>query len=189
MLDKYQLLIQKLKKPSQIKTELKTLYQVEYEETFETILTINENNFIENISLHIKSLIIDQYSQKAFENFEFNSLFKLINNDFYKNTYLQDKSFLLKWLKQNNKLISNKHQSTKFNFLKHCNYQSDIPLHHCSSSNQFSLIYKDNHIYGAYCKQCKNVYKSKFIKLYCDFCNVIYYSRIEINTLNTNNHL
>ena len=189
MLDKYQLLIQKLKKPSQIKTELKTLYQIEYEETLETILTINENNFIENIFLHIKSLIIDQYSQKAFENFEFNSLFKLINNDFYKNTYLQDKSFLLKWLKQNNKRISNKHQSTKFNFLKHCNYQNDIPLHHCSSLNQFSLIYKDNHIYGAYCKQCKNVYKSKFIKLYCDFCDVIYYSRIEINTLNTNNHL
>ena len=198
MLDKYQQLLVKLKTPSQIKTELKTLYQTEYEENFETILIKPEKEFLSTISLYIKSSIIDQYSQKAFENFTFTSLFKSIESSFTKQTYSPDKQLLLKWLTDNNLHITPSSSSSKsttmlntnFPFLKHCNYQNNIPLHHCSSTNQFILIHKDNSIYGAYCKRCKCVYKAQYIKLYCNFCNLNYYSCIETNaSSNMNNNL
>ena len=192
MLDKYKSLLHKLQAPSQLKLELKTLYLTEYEENFETILTSNETDFLNNLSHIIKTSIIDQYSQKAFENFDFNSLFKTIQTDFYTQTYLNDKSFLSSCLSNNDltetKLNSKHFPKASFNFLKHCIYQGNIPYHNCTNSTTtpFTLIKKANSLYGVYCSTCKYVYKSSCIKLYCDFCDVTYYSCIQHNEDNSN---
>ena len=193
MLDKYKSLLQKLQTPSQLKLELKTLYITEYEENFETILSSNEADFLNNLSHSIKTSIIDTYSQKAFENFDFNSLFKSIQTEFYVQTYLNDKSFLSSFLSDPSNLTETKATSkhlpkASFNFLKHCIYQGNIPYHNCADNTTapFTLIKKDNSIYGVYCSSCKCVFKFSCIKLYCDFCDVTYYSCVQCNEGNSN---
>ena len=187
MLDKYKSLLHKLQTPSQLKHELKTLYLTEYEENFETILTSTETEFLTNLSHIIKTSIIDQYSQKAFENLNFTSLFKSIRTEFYTQTYLNDKSFLSSYLTET-KPTSNHPIKPSFNFLKHCLYQGNIPYHNCTTTTTtpFTLIKKSNSIYGLYCSTCNYVYKSSCIKLYCDFCYVTYYSCVQHNEDNSN---
>ena len=70
MLNKYENLVSKLTNIEQLTNEINSLYSDEYEELFEKILITKEDEFMRELSLHVKSIIQDNYSKKAFENFK-----------------------------------------------------------------------------------------------------------------------
>ena len=177
MLNKYENLVSKLTNREQLINEITDLYLEEYEDLFEKILTTKEDEFLRELSLHVKSTIQDNYSQKAFENFEFCSLLKTIETSFYENNYKSDKKKILKPITDDSP-----EEQSSFTFRKHCKYQDDIPLHGCNHQNNFQTIYTSrykNEVFAILCKECNLVYKAKYIKLYCSFCYISYYSCVE----------
>lgn len=175
MLNKYEKLVQKLFNAAQLGNEINEKYQEEYEENLETILVLKDTEFMRVISLHVKSYIKETYSDKAFENFQFSSLLKKKEIEFYQNVYLKDKTFFTQAL---NQLQNSSNSYDTFCFRKHCKYQDDIPLHFCDQDNHFKLVYDNSSVYGVICMNCKYVYKSNYIKLYCNFSYVSYYTSI-----------
>lgn len=175
MLNKYEKLVEKLFNVPQLGIEISEKYQEEYEENLETILVLKDTDFMRVISLHVKSYILETYSDKAFENFQFASLLKKTEIEFYQNVYLKDKTFFTQAL---NQFQNSSNSYDTFCFRKHCKYQDDVPLHFCDQNNHFKLIYENNSIYGVICTNCKYVYKPNYIKLYCNFSYVSYYSSI-----------
>ena len=177
MLNKYENLVSKLTNREQLINEITDLYLEEYEDLFEKILTTKEDEFLRELSLHVKSTIQDNYSQKAFENFEFCSLLKTIEFSFYENNYKSDKKKILKPI-----IDDSPEEQSAFLFRKHCKYQDDVPLHGCNHQNNFQIIYTSrykNEVFAILCKECNLVYKAKYIKLYCSFCYISYYSCVE----------
>ena len=177
MLNKYENLVSKLTNIEQLTNEINSLYSDEYEELFEKILITKEDEFMRELSLHVKSIIQDNYSKKAFENFKFCSLLKQIESNFYDNTYKTDKKRILKPITDDSP-----EEQGSFLFRKHCKYQDDIPLHSCNHQNNFLTIYTSrykNEVFAILCKECNLVYKAKYIKLYCNFCYISYYSCVE----------
>ena len=182
MLDKYEMLTEKMKDIPKLSEEIIKVYKEEYDDSFEKILIDSEITFMKNLSSHVESIIEEKYSPKAFELIQFVSLIKSIEKEFHESVYLIEKSICKEYLKQWKEVNSNSFDS--FPFRKHCNYQENIPLHECDQKNHFKIIYQpnqDKEIFGVICTNCNSVYKKNFIKLYCPFSYTSYYSCIEMN--------
>ncbi len=207
-LNKYDNFLNKFRNQNQIENEIFRIYEEEYNELFENILIKEESIFIQNLSKNVKLTLIELFSESIFENEKIISSINLMERHFYKNMYLYDREKLLKTLKYKGKFFIENGQN--FSFLKHCSYQKNEPNHICNKKNNFIIVldtdYKAdlkgiknihrkgssteyNIIYAIICTNCLKSYKSNYIKLFCNFCSIPYYTRIITSNEIYNNNL
>ena len=179
MINKYEKLVEDLMNIPQLSADITQMYKEEYDESFETILTANEGEFMRNLSAHVKSNLQELYSLEAFDNFKFVSLLKTIEKTFYTEVFLVEKQICFT---AKEKFKNSSQPFDTFCFRKHCKYQDDTPTHSCNQANNFRIIYQpneSNEIFGVICMNCNFVYKYNYIKLYCNFSYVSYFSSLQ----------
>lgn len=202
MNSKYDNFLTDIANKAKFEDKIINLYKSEYEELFEFILTKKDNEFMNTLSLNIRSLLEDEYSLSIFENKYLLSLLKKCDREFYENVFKKDKIILVNALKK--RLPG---EVLKYSFRKHCNYQESEIIHHCPCESyleedenenldneyednycdKFIKIEQKNKTY-LICKNCTLCYMASCVKLYCTFCSVEYYTTLDIdNTSNINN--
>ena len=164
-----------------LEEKIKKIYIEEYNENFENILLKKEADFLLNISENVKITLEEKYSKEIYKITNFIDKLKSIEKNLYYNMYLKDKEIIINNLKNRN--IDYIENGEKFNFLKHCKYQNDIPIHNCNKKNNFLLIPNEEKnlnekIYILTCTYCLRSYKINFIKLYCNFCQIEYLTKL-----------
>ena len=188
--NRYKEFIIRYKKSEQFKEDIFRTYEEEYQELFENILLQKQEEFLSNLFNHIKLLLTDKYSSRCFEHSELNNLLEKFEKN-YQQIYSDDMKIIQNWISTN---LQNKknyiEKGEKFVFLKHCKFQDEIPLHHCNKSNNFFIIKiekvkkaeyrikKFKEIFGVLCVNCMKIYKANYIKLYCNFDSINYYTKI-----------
>jgi len=187
--NRYKEFIIRYKKSEQFRDDIFRTYEEEYQESFENILLQKQDEFLSNLFNHIKLLLTDKYSSRCFEHPELINLLENIEKK-YQQIYLEDIKIIsncLSTLQNKNNYLEN---GEKFIFLKHCKFQDEVPLHHCNKSNNFFIIKierikkseyrikKIKEIFGVLCVNCMRVYKANYIKLYCNFDSINYYTKI-----------
>ena len=165
--------LQKLKQNTkEIENYIEKLYNEEYIENFENILLKKDTDFMTLIRENVKITLEDNYSNELLEDELLIRIIKEKETNLYTNQYLIDKE------KLNESLLKiNKDYYQKFTFLKHCKYQSNNPIHCCNENNNFIIVQNldnsnEDKIDSIICTNCLKSYKSTFIKLYCDFCQI-----------------
>ena len=188
--NRYKEFIIRYKKSEQFREDIYRTYEEEYQELFENILLQKQDEFLSNLFNHIKLLLTDKYSSRCFDHPELINLLDKFEKK-YQEIYLEDMKIISNWISTN---LQNKknyiEKGEKFIFLKHCKFQDEIPLHHCNKSNNFVIIKiekikkaeyrikKIKEIFGVICVNCMKIYKSNYIKLYCNFDSINYYTKI-----------
>ena len=99
----------------------------------------------------------------------------------------------------NNNKLSNKLSNSSLNISDNSNNNklsnrlSNVSLTFLDNNNKFSSsslkIQNKEEIYGIICTNCLRCYKLNYIKLYCDFCQILYYTRIITNEENDNSNI
>ena len=190
---RYKEFIFRLKKLEQFKDEISHIYEEEYQEEFENILLIKKDKFLQKLNYHIKLILKDKYTSKCLEHSELVSYLSEFEQK-YNDIYSEDIKTINYCLEKENNFTSNKLKYIKkgesFIFLKHCKFQDETPLHFCNKDNNFYLlkvekikklkysIKKYSSIFAVLCTNCFRIYKSNFIKLYCNFDSINYYTKI-----------
>ena len=204
---RYKDFLHRLKKYEQFREEIYHIYEEEYQELFENILIIKKEPFLQTLHSHIKLLLKDKYTCQCLEHEELISLLEKYEKK-YNAIYFEDMKIINNCLIKENILINNKNKyienGENFLFLKHCKFQDETPLHSCNKSNNFLLlktektkklkysIKKYSEIFAVLCTNCFQIYKSNFIKLYCNFDSINYFTKIlskEIFTKKENSDL
>ena len=182
-----------LKKYEQFKEEIYHIFEEEYQELFENILLTKKENFLQTLFSHIKLLLKDKYTSHCLDHAELISLLDK-NEKKFNSIYSEDMKIINNSLTKDNIIFNNKNKyrenGENFIFLKHCKFQEEIPLHSCNKSNNFYLlkiektkklkysIKKYSEIFAVLCTNCFQIYKSNFIKLYCNFDSINYFTKI-----------
>ena len=187
---RYKEFIIKYKKRDQFQEDLNRMYEEEYQELFENILLQKKEEFLSLLYSHIKLLLSDKYSPRCLEHSDLINILNKLEKK-YQQTYTDDLKLISNYISTN---LYNKNnfieKGEKFIFLKHCKFQDEVPLHHCNKANNFFVIKtekikkseyrikKIKEIFGVLCVNCMRVYKSNYIKLYCNFDSINYYTKI-----------
>ena len=158
------------------KEEDSFLYQIaleEYNDLFPEILILSKPNFFSSLEKYIQITLSTSgkiVSEEAIKNILF-----LIE----KNYYNEEKEKIEKMIKIN-KTTNSFIKYTENNFIPHCK-DTKGAIHSCGEKlNILSSKYY-------YCLKCNMIYKSDYILLKCDKCNVDYCTEIE-NTKNLENN-
>ena len=192
--NRYKEFLFRLKKYELLKEEISHMYEEEYQELFENILLENKEIFLENLHSHIKLLLKDKFTSQCLDHTELISILEKYEKK-YNIIYSEDIKTIYSCLEKENILLNNKNnkyieKGENFNFLKHCKFQDEMPLHSCNKSNNFFLlkiektkklkyyIKKYTEIFAVLCTNCFQIYKSNFIKLYCNFDSINYFTKI-----------
>ena len=190
---RYKEFLFKLKKYELFKEEISHMYEEEYQELFENILLIKKEKFLQNLHSHIKLLLEDKYTSHCLDHTELISIIEKSEKK-YNLIYSEDIKLINNCLEKENISFNNKNKyiekGENFIFLKHCKFQDEIPIHCCNKSNNFYLlkiektkklkysIKKYSEIFAVLCTNCFQIYKSNFIKLYCNFDSINYFTKI-----------
>ncbi len=153
---------------STIQDEDTTLFQValeEYKDLFPEILILSKNDFFSSLERYIQINL--STSSKVYPTGALNKTLYLIEKKYYN----EEKKKIEKKLKQNN-LSSSYVKYNGNNFIPHCQYTKEA-IHTCGEK----LIILLSKFY--YCIKCNLIYKSDYILLKCDKCNIDYYTEIE----------
>ena len=178
-------LMKKSENYAEIEKKVEKYYEEEYNENFEYILIKKDGEFLKFINDNVKYLIEEKLLTEIYEKESFINKIKEIEKNLYYKKYTLDKELLIKTLKEKN--IDYIEKGENFFFLKHCKFQSNIPYHKCNKKNNFIIIPNEENpdkIYGIICTNCLHSYKSNLIKLYCDFCQIDYFTKIINNENN-----
>lgn len=165
---------------------IQEIYQIEFNEQFETILLKKEAEFMRYLSLRAKYQIEEHYSNEAFENIKLVTCIKDCEQKIYEKDYKVAVNALRSFLNDSgcnsNSNSNSDPTSESIVFRKHCKYQNNSLIHSCEEEHSMlKLNNKDNSNQIDYliCKKCLCAYKAAFVKLYCNFCYIAYYSMIE----------
>lgn len=186
--NRYKEFIIRYKKSEQFREDIFRTFEEEYQELFENILLQKQEEFLSTLFSHIRLLLTDKYTSRCFNHPDLVNLLEKFEKK-YQQIYLEDIKIISNSISQSlhNKKIEN---GEKFIFLKHCKFQDEVPLHHCNKANNFFIIKvekikkseyrikKIKEIYGVLCTNCMRVYKANYIKLYCNFDSINYYTKI-----------
>ena len=191
--NRYKEFLHRLKKYEQFLEEVSRLYDEEYQELFENILLTKKDKFLSLLHSHIKLLLKDKYTSHCLEHTELITLLDKYEKK-YNSIYSEDMKLINNCLEKENILFNNKNKyiekGENFNFLNHCKFQDEIPLHSCNKNNNFFLLKiektrklkyslkKYSEIFAVLCTNCFQIYKSNFIKLYCNFDSINYFTKI-----------
>jgi hypothetical protein len=148
-------------------SDLLDIYEFEYNDLFPKIIKINEGKFFslleEQVLLHLRVInklsdlsLMSYFQELIAERYKIDK--KKVANDFEKVKKLPENE--IKYLNYSNCYI-------------HCHHDLNA-LHKCLKK----MIYYDGFVY---CLQCNKIYNENQIKLYCNACDKIYYSKIRKN--------
>ena len=205
--NRYKEFLHRLKKYEHFKEEISHIFDEEYQELFENILLTKKDNFLKTLHSNIKLLLKDKYTSHCLEHTELILLLDKYEKK-YNTIYSEDMKIINNCLSKDNIILNNKNKYVQngdnFIFLKHCKFQEEIPLHSCNKSNNFYLlkiektkklkysIKKYSEIFAVLCMNCFQIYKSNFIKLYCNFDSINYFTKVlskDISKLKENSDL
>ena len=205
--NRYKEFLLRLKKYEQFKEELSNMYEEEYQEGFENILLSKKEKFLQILHSHIKLLLQDKYTNQCLEHTELISLLDKYEKK-YNTIYTEDMKSINACLEKENILLNSKNKFVEngenFIFLKHCKFQDQTPLHSCNKSNNFFVlkierikklkysVKKYSEIFAVLCTNCFKIYKSNFIKLYCNFDSINYFTKVlskELSQLKENSDI
>ena len=160
---------------SKIKTKesINDIFNLIYEECFSLILITKKEKFLSKIEFESEEIIKVNYpSTEYIENLIEKAKKEILNK------YDKEYSIL------KNKYDYYQKYPEKFsvlkNFKKHCGYSDDKAYHPCNSIsyNELIEINIDNNILYVICKNCKQCYRSNFIKMFCQNCKTTYFTTI-----------
>lgn len=181
------------------KEKLYHLFSQEFEEKIPNILVLKETDFMYQYLNRIKLVIEDLYSNEAYDNFILVQLMKECEKKIYEEGYKKSYALLNKgWNEyenaintpqkgdikhfrkssmENRSLNSLSKKSTIIylkSYRKHCQ-STDAPIHKCKG--RFIPIFDDKReITHVICCDCKSCYFANSILMFCNACNVEYYS-------------
>ena len=155
--------------------ELLEIFQEQYNDIFSEILNLNQNNFFEKLKKQVLAFlqITKKYSPPILE--------KKVEEIFIKK-YLEEKEKISKDLE----IIKNSPKEEleyldKLNCIIHCPKCRDA-LHACGYK---FILYRDY----VYCLYCNKIYNEHQVYMYCDECDVEYYTKLrEIIDYNLENY-
>ena len=144
--------------------ELVNIFQDQYNDIFADILNIDQFNFFKILEKQVLCCleITKKYSPQT--------LLKRVEKNFVKK-YLEEKEIVFKDYEhiQNIPKVQLDYLD-KLNCIIHCP-KSKNALHTCG----FQFIVYGNFVY---CLGCKKVYNEQQVKMYCDYCDVDYYTKL-----------
>ena len=147
--------------------ENSNLYQIaleEFRDLFEEIIILSKSDFFSSLEKYIQISLVP--SEKIFPSGAINKVLYLIE----KNYYNHEKEKIEKNLKLFN-LSSSHIKYNNNNFIPHCKFTKEA-IHSCGEK----LFILPNYYY---CQKCNLIYKSDYILLKCDKCDIDYYTEIE----------
>ncbi len=162
--------------------KIKNLYDPEFEEMFQDILISSKEDFLDNISNNVNSILTDMYSEEALKDENLENILtefdKKVEKDYNLHYEILNKCY--KNFERENrrgKLNENNYLS---NFRKHCSETDDIPYHNCQNNtlSKFYQIEENGEIKYVICSECQKVYFSTMILCHCVNCNEDYYTNI-----------
>ena len=156
-----------------INEKTKEIFISTFEENFYDILLKSKDSFLKEIIKESEKILINLFpndKERLNENIE-KSKIELGNIYSFHYNFLNSQ-----WKKYQNK-------PNEYNFLirfrKHCIYTEDIAHHNCKDKRSKLIELKDNNskeISHLICTQCKKCFLQKEIILFCNKCNLEYYS-------------
>ena len=171
---------------SNFSEKLSELLKTEVDNVFPDILTLSEDEMIENINNGIKFILSDIYTDEVFNESSLNNLLNRKINDIRKDFKRQYEIISSSYEFYDN--LNKKRQ--KFddyyltNFRKHCADCDNECFHNCArhSSRKFLIVTENGVIKDKFkyvlCYDCKKVYPSSMIQAYCNYCNTEYFTSI-----------
>ena len=171
--------------------KIKNIFQSEFDEIFEDILTLSKEDFMSNIKNNVNQLISDMYTEEATNDKTLIKILKNCENEFddeYKYHYeILNKNW--KNYERENRRGKINENSFLNNFRKHCAETDDIPYHNCQNNQSkfYQVSIEENgEIDYVICIECQKVYFSNMILCHCNNCNEDYYSSILSKNENKN---
>ena len=160
---------------------IKNLYDPEFEEMFQDILISSKEDFLDNISNNVNSILIDMYSEEALKDEKLENILtefdKKVEKDYNLHYDILNKSY--KNYERENRRGKLNENNYLFNFRKHCSETDDIPYHNCQNTlSKFYQIEENGEIKYVICSDCQKVYFSTMILCHCVNCNEDYYTNI-----------
>ena len=157
-------------------TQIYEKYKKEFIDNCEGILIEKEYNFLKKFNNRMHLILNDIYGDEIYENKEFQSTINKVEKTFYSDIYKEMFNTCYNTLKRYN---SNKNNTPLLNnFRCHCNYNK-IPIHTCKG--RFILVsdqINKNKILYVICINCKMCYYENSILMYCQNCNIEFYSSL-----------
>ncbi len=157
-------------------TQIYEKYKKEFIDNCEGILIEKEFNFLKKFNNRMHLILNDIYGDETYENKEFQSTINKVEKTFYSDIYIKMFNTCYNTLKKYN---SNKNNTSLLNnFRCHCNYNK-IPIHTCKG--RFILVsdqMNKNKILYVICINCKMCYYENSILMYCQNCNIEFYSSL-----------
>ena len=158
--------------------ELYDLYKKEFINCCESILIVNQNDFLDGFYDKMNLIIKNEFSENIFEeNVSLYSSKKQCENNFVVDIYWPMRNLCSSSL-QNYSEKKNKSKNFLINFRPHCIYD-EVPLHTCGS--KFIQIFEENNkknILYVVCTGCHKCYYSNCIRMSCHYCQINFYSEI-----------
>ena len=148
--------------------ENSNLYQIaleEFRDLFEEIIILSKSDFFSSLEKYIQISLVP--SEKIFPSGAINKVLYLIE----KNYYNHEKEKIEKNLKLFN-LSSSHIKYNNNNFIPHCKFTKEA-IHSCGE--KLYILFPNYY----YCQKCNLIYKSDYILLKCDKCDIDYYTEIE----------
>ena len=176
----------------EIITKLDTVFEEKLSQSFQNIMILPRQKFLNNIISTVKNFINETYGNSIYNNDRFNSIFQsCINNleDKY-NNYTEELEKT--WEKyQNSKKIGDEESFFLSNFRKHCIQTSENAMHKCEDgkfgnfiiviknikNNSISRRNKNSniiHVQYIICNKCKTSFFSNKFLNFCEPCNTNY---------------
>ena len=151
-------------------------YKREFIDNCDSILIENEDIFLKKFYNKMHLIFNDIYDEDIYDNKDFQIIKNKAERNFYNDIYKKMYNPCYNAIKKYNQ--NKKNVTFLSTFMNHCNYNS-IPIHTCKG--QFIIIteqYNKNKILYVICSNCKMCYYENSILMFCEYCNVEFYSSI-----------
>ncbi len=171
---------------SNFSEKLSELLKTEVDNVFPDILTLSEDEMIENINNGIKFILSDIYTDEVFNESSLTNLLNRKINDIRKDFKRQYEiiSSSYEFYENLNKKRQKLDDYYLTNFRKHCADCDNECFHNCSrhSSKKFLIVTENGVVKDKFkyvmCFDCKKVYPSSMIQAYCNSCGTEYFTSI-----------
>jgi hypothetical protein len=175
--EKYSLFLNEIKVTKIFSEKITNIYLEELFNLSEEILYCSETEFLDKYLRRMKLVLEDMYSSKCFDNDNFANILLKIESKLY-NTYYTPAMELVNLLKYDNDNIK---QTDFTTYIKHCIYCEDIGYHNCKNKLT-ALFNKNGDLKIVICTQCKYMYFSQYVKMFCNYCRKTFRSSHFQNT-------
>ena len=176
-MEKYSLFLNEIKDVKIFTEKITNIYLEELFNLSEEMLFSSETEFLDRFLQRMKLVLEDMYSTKCFESDSLAKILLKIESKLYEN-YYSPALELVKLAEFDNDNIK---QTDFTTYIKHCIYCEDVGYHNCKE--KLTAIYNNKgELKIVMCKQCRYVYFSNYVKMFCNHCRKTFQSSHFENT-------